>query len=102
MIFLVVTVLDGSARASNPDEPTTALPMIAFLAFVMVVVTAVRAYGMRTATGESSERTATPPVAPPGWAADPFGRHEHRYWDGNRWTEHIADRGVIGTNPPVW
>jgi hypothetical protein len=29
-----------------------------------------------------------------GWYVDPSGRHEARYWDGNRWTDRIADRGV--------
>lgn len=28
-----------------------------------------------------------------GWYPDPYGRHEHRYYDGTRWTEHVADRG---------
>jgi hypothetical protein len=33
------------------------------------------------------------------WLPDPSGRHDHRYWDGARWTEHIADAGVAGTDP---
>ena len=33
---------------------------------------------------------------PPGWHPDPRGRHEHRYWDGSKWTDHVADRGVAG------
>lgn len=40
---------------------------------------------------------ATPPGAmanPARWASDPLGRHEMRYWDGTRWTEHVADAGV--------
>ena len=35
------------------------------------------------------------------WRADAFGRHEHRYWDGTAWTEHVSDRGVTGIDPPV-
>ncbi|HKO85810.1 MAG TPA: DUF2510 domain-containing protein, partial [Actinomycetota bacterium] len=27
-----------------------------------------------------------------GWLADPSRRHELRYWDGQRWTEHVSDR----------
>lgn len=27
------------------------------------------------------------------WYPDPSGRHELRYWDGARWTEHVADHG---------
>jgi hypothetical protein len=37
---------------------------------------------------------ATPPppaVAPAGWFPDPSGTHRLRYWDGQAWTEHIAD-----------
>jgi hypothetical protein len=30
------------------------------------------------------------------WYPDPLGRHEHRYWDGERWTVHVADQGVTG------
>jgi hypothetical protein len=28
------------------------------------------------------------------WYPDPSGRHQHRYWDGERWTLHVADDGV--------
>jgi Protein of unknown function (DUF2510) len=38
---------------------------------------------------------------PPGWYSDPSRRHEHRYWDGARWTDQIANvvmqRGGRGT-----
>ena len=30
-------------------------------------------------------------TASPGWAADPFGRHQHRYWDGGQWTSMVSD-----------
>ena len=32
-----------------------------------------------------------------GWYADPSGHHEARYWDGDRWTDRVADRGVENT-----
>jgi hypothetical protein len=35
-----------------------------------------------------------PPGTPAGWQPDPAGRHEHRYWDGGRWTEHVSDGGT--------
>lgn len=35
----------------------------------------------------------------PEWYPDPTGRHEHRYWDGQRWTEHVADGGVQLADP---
>lgn len=40
----------------------------------------------------------SPPAA---WYADPFGRHERRYWDGAKWTEHVGSRGVQGVDPTV-
>lgn len=38
---------------------------------------------------------------PAGWHPDPTGRHQHRYWDGQEWTEHVADAGVSATDPPT-
>lgn len=39
------------------------------------------------------------PPPPPAWKSDPTGRHEHRYWDGSQWTEHVSDAGVAGVGP---
>src|SRR4029079_17192595 len=36
-----------------------------------------------------------------GWRPAPFGRHEHRYWNGSAWTEHVSDSGVTGTDEPI-
>ena len=37
--------------------------------------------------------------SPAAWHPDPLGRHEHRYWDGTQWTEHVADGGRSGHDP---
>jgi hypothetical protein len=37
--------------------------------------------------------------APAQWYTDPMGRHQHRYWDGTAWTEHVADDGLSSTDP---
>jgi membrane protease YdiL (CAAX protease family) len=29
-------------------------------------------------------------MAPPGWQPDPAGVHYWRWWDGQRWTEHVS------------
>ena len=46
------------------------------------------------------------PATPvPGWYPDPARRHEHRYWDGSAWTEHVSTAGVAATapvTPPDW
>jgi hypothetical protein len=36
---------------------------------------------------------------PAAWHPDPTGAHDHRWWDGERWTEHVADAGVAAVDP---
>ena len=33
------------------------------------------------------------------WSADPYGRHELRYFDGTVWTAHVSSGGHSGTDP---
>lgn len=33
------------------------------------------------------------------WQSDPSGRHEMRWWDGQRWTDHVNDSGVTSLDP---
>jgi uncharacterized protein YxjI len=40
-------------------------------------------------------------MPPAGWHPDPFRRSEHRYWDGGRWTEHVASHGQQWIDQPV-
>ncbi len=35
-----------------------------------------------------------------GWHPDPYGRAEQRYWDGDRWTEHVVRAGALTTDDP--
>ena len=35
----------------------------------------------------------------PAWESDPTTRHEYRWWDGEKWTEHVADDGVQSSDP---
>jgi hypothetical protein len=56
----------------------------------------------RLAAGAPAGASAPGPAAtqtPPGWYADPRGRHQIRYWDGTRWTENCADDGVAVVDP---
>jgi hypothetical protein len=38
-------------------------------------------------------------TSPPRWFADPTGRHEYRYWDGEQWSEHVSDHGTSALDP---
>lgn len=40
-------------------------------------------------------------LPPAGWHPDPFRRFQHRYWDGARWTEHVASDGRQWVDPPI-
>jgi hypothetical protein len=50
---------------------------------------------------EPEPAQAAAAAAPAGWYADPAGRFELRYWDGNQWTEHVSRAGQQFTDPPV-
>lgn len=41
----------------------------------------------------------SPTDVPAGWHPDPQGRHELRYWDGAKWTDHVSDAGVTAKDP---
>lgn len=46
-------------------------------------------------------QAVTTPTVPADWYKDPAGRYEFRYWDGNKWTEHVSRGGVRFTDPPT-
>ena len=55
--------------------------------------------GDATATAPGPLLPSPPPPPPRSWLADPQGRHELRYWDGTKFTEHVADAGKISVDP---
>lgn len=53
------------------------------------------------AAAAAAPATSATPAVPANWYADPSGRFELRYWDGNAWTEHVSRAGQQYTDPPV-
>ena len=49
--------------------------------------------------GTTVQEQAPAGLAPAQWYPDPTGRHDHRYWDGLRWTANVADQGRQGVDP---
>lgn len=53
----------------------------------------------------STQQAEWPPSAsasvPPSWQADPTRRHERRWWDGVRWTQHVIDNDQPAVDPLV-
>lgn len=39
------------------------------------------------------------PGTPASWQVDPTGRHEHRYWDGEQWSDTVSDGGSTSVDP---
>ena len=37
---------------------------------------------------------------PAAWHPDPYGRHEHRWWDGYQWTDAVSTAGRQTTDAP--
>jgi hypothetical protein len=37
----------------------------------------------------------------PGWYTDPTDRHGKRWWDGNGWSDQVADDGTVSFDPLV-
>lgn len=50
------------------------------------------------AGAEGARATAAAGVVA-GWYADPTGRNQQRYWDGSRWTDHVASAGAVSADP---
>jgi Protein of unknown function (DUF2510) len=44
-------------------------------------------------------RNAEAPTTPGAWHSDPTGRYESRWWDGSRWTKHVATDGRTMSDP---
>lgn len=53
---------------------------------------------VRTALCSLMEMSGRPVAS---WYPDPYGRHEFRYWDGGRWTQHVASKGRLDVDPPI-
>ena len=71
--------------------------LVLFLGGVaLAVVVAIRR--RRARSPQPAPASWMQPTAPPGWFADPSRRHELRYWDGQRWTERVSDRGTQGVD----
>jgi hypothetical protein len=41
---------------------------------------------------------AAPSAVPAGWQPDPSGKYQHRWWDGQRWTNSVSTNGITGVD----
>lgn len=70
-------------------------------AWASLVLLAVAA--LQAAKSTSPLPSASQPVAAAQgqWAADPYGRHQYRWYDGARWTAQVSNHGVAGHDEPI-
>ena len=64
-----------------------------YLAAVRTKVAAAQAAPRLHLPGPPPPALVSPTARPAEWLPDPTGRHELRYWDGARWSDHVSDRG---------
>lgn len=57
--------------------------------------------GTSAHAGSGDQGQPGQPLPPADWYADPSGRFEMRYWNGEDWTEHVSRKGKQFTDPPV-
>ena len=95
--FGATTVADGEIRLVDSPTRTGDLvgPGLSGGGGGGGTATATRTYRptQRTSLPVPAGVTTPAPAVPPGWKADPTGRHQFRYWAGNQWTENVADNG---------
>ena len=97
----------GWAEAPDDDSTTDAAGAAAVAGAAVVAAAAVeqpatQAMPAQEVAQEPAAAEAAPDsTVPAGWYADPSGRFELRYWDGNAWTEHVSRAGQQYTVPPV-
>lgn len=53
------------------------------------------------ADSPTTAQTSSTPSVPADWYKDPSGRFEYRYWDGQKWTEHVSRGGTVHKDPPT-
>jgi len=68
------------------------------LGVVLALVVALRRRSAPRPPVATGQRVDAAPPAP-GWFPDVTHRHELRYWDGRRWTEHVVDAGHRDVDP---
>lgn len=87
-----------SRDAANASSPTIS---VANITPTPVPASNQNGWASVTTSTPSVPQAVTTPTVPADWYKDPAGRYEFRYWDGNKWTEHVSRGGVRFTDPPT-
>ena len=103
LVQVLASAEQSPIGVADPDAtPADVLP-------VMTTITAAslrahRPTSLRSALAAAGYRTAALPdaapaeVMPAAWYLDPTARYQHRFFDGTRWTDHVAMEGAQTTD----
>lgn len=90
------------ALTKSGSSPLPALILLIASGLVVVLLwrPKVRAWA-RPISGPAPSMNPTAAISAPAgqWAADPGSKHEMRWYDGERWTDHVSNRGAVTWDP---
>jgi hypothetical protein len=100
VVSIVSTGSEVVAYLSRTKSPS---PVTAVAQVTPVPTPASEQNGWASATSPVATATSAvkTPSVPADWYKDPAGRYEFRYWDGNKWTEHVSRGGIRYSDPPT-
>lgn len=101
---LVDQVLQEQAQIKAAQQTSAVVPQQLSKADELTKLAQLRDAGVLTPEEFAAEKTAllgssAAASPPPGWHPDPCSRHEMRYWDGQAWTHHVSNQGVVSSDP---
>jgi hypothetical protein len=81
--------------------PAAGAVVVVVAGVVLAIVVAARRIPVRRSSPTPAARVSgwSQGAAAAGWFPDPSRRHEFRYWDGLKWTEHVVNRGAQSVDP---
>ncbi len=98
----VTSANDSSVGSTEPAGwGAVAASDIASSAPTQMVSTTPASDAPSTADLDATASTSGTPSVPADWYKDPSGRFEYRYWDGQKWTEHVSRGGTVHKDPPT-
>lgn len=98
----VTAANDSSVGSTEPAGwGAVAASDIASSAPTQMVSTTPASDAPSTAGLDATASTSGTPSVPADWYKDPSGRFEYRYWDGQKWTEHVSRGGTVHKDPPT-
>jgi hypothetical protein len=98
-VLIVARIIHGGRRRAFMRHGLEPLERVLHEKAAPLLRVAARASAPSMPTFTSLVAPPPPEGAPAGWFADPHGRHERRWWDGARWTDHVSSGGAAAVDP---